>query len=355
MDEQITTHHRAKIRIVRSQPELNGAWSDTLAQVDRVNLGQLPQWYRVIQEAYDHTPLYIAGETEAGDHAVLPAFLIRSPLFGGVVTSMPFLDSGGPCSSSSTLSQILVTSLLNEAAKHGAHRIELRCTAPMDLPTSPVGDKVNMSLKLPNDPDRLWQKLDSKVRNQIRKAERSGLSIEVGGGEKLREFYEPFVHNMRDLGSPVHALTFFQAIFKMFENKAHVVLVRKDAQPIGGLITLEFKDSIIVPWASSLREYLSLCPNMLLYWETLRSSCLAGISWFHFGRSSRNSGTYRFKRQWGAVEEPLFWYTFHTNAHPSEQSSLIDRRAALLSNLWQRLPLGLTRWLGPQIRKYLTQ
>ena len=100
MDEQITTQHRAKIRLVCGQPELNGAWSDILDQVGHVNLGQLPQWYRVIQEAYGHTPLYLEGENGAGDHAVLPAFLIRGPLFGGVVTSMPFLDSGGPCSSS---------------------------------------------------------------------------------------------------------------------------------------------------------------------------------------------------------------------------------------------------------------
>jgi serine/alanine adding enzyme len=153
----------------------------------------------------------------------------------------------------------------------------------------------------------------------------------------------------------VHARGFFQAVLDGFGDQALIAIVRKDAQPIGGLIALTFKNSLIVPWASSLRQYLSLCPNMLLYWETLRSACLEGFQRFDFGRSSRNSGTYRFKRQWGAVEEPLFWYTIPLTASLRPTLSSSDPKAALLARLWRYLPLHVTRWLGPHIRKSLTQ
>jgi FemAB-related protein (PEP-CTERM system-associated) len=351
----VTSITRTSVRIVHSQPQADGTWCNVLKHIEHANLAQLPQWYNIIQQAYGHIPIYLEGEDNIGHHAILPSFLIRNPMFGAVVTSMPFLDAGGPCSASPALTQTLLASLLGRAAEHGARLVEVRCTAPMDLPLSPVGDKVNLCLQLPKTPELLWRQLDTKIRNQIRKAERSALSIEVGHAEKLNDFYELFLHNMRDLGSPVHALGFFQTILTAFGDNAQVVLVRKGAKAIGGLIALTFKDSLIVPWASSLRRYLPLCPNMLLYWETLRLGCLQGVRRFEFGRSSRNSGTYRFKRQWGALEEPLYWYTIPLNPHRVKPISITSKRATLLMSVWQHLPLNVTRWLGPKIRKYLPQ
>src|SRR3989475_11277499 len=129
---------------------------------------------------------------------------------------------------------------------------------------------------------------------------------------------------------------------------------RKGGTPVGGLVALAFKDRLAVPWASCLKEYLSLCPNMLLYWEVLRTACVEGFRTFDFGRSSRHSGTYRFKRQWGAREEPLFWYTIPiTRRRGLPEAS--PHTGVLLAKVWQRLPLAVTRGLGPRIRKYLTQ
>ena len=228
---------------------------------------------------------------------------------------------------------------LEEAKQLGASRVELRCTQAMNLSVPGNIEKVNLVLPLPTTSDSLWKQFDAKVRNQIRKAERSGLAVEFGGKEKLSEFYEVFVINMRDLGSPVHAQGFFQAILDAFGSSARIAVVYKDAIPIGGLVALAFKDTIVVPWASSLRQYFSLCPNMLLYWETIRTACREGFRKFDFGRSSRDANTYRFKRQWGAVEEQLYWYTIPVDARHSENQVGSDRRKALFAQMWQRLPL----------------
>jgi FemAB-related protein (PEP-CTERM system-associated) len=316
-------------------------------------MGQAAQWYTVIRQAYGHKPLYLQAEDTTGVNGILPAFLIQSWVFGTVVTSMPFLDVGGPCTSSAMHLDALVSHLLQEAASHGAGLVELRCARPLDLPFQASNDKVNLILPLPKDSDRLWSQLDTKVRNQIRKAERSGLSIEYGGNEKLAEFYSIFAQNMRDLGSPVHAIGFFQAILNTFGENASVVLVRNDTQAIGGLIALSYKDVLFVPWASSLRQYFSLCPNMLLYWESLRKACLDRFRLFDFGRSSRHAGTYRFKRQWGAIEQPLFWYSIPIRTHPRKHLSQTDGPGAILAQLWRSLPLRMTKWLGPMIRKSL--
>jgi FemAB-related protein (PEP-CTERM system-associated) len=345
----------ANSHIEHWRPGLDSQWSTLVQQLDHANLGQGPEWFTAIREAYGHMPVYLAATDAEGNRGILPSFLIQNRLFGTVLTSMPFLDAGGPCSTSLELTQTLVVSLLEEAAQCGASLVELRCTTELDLPVKAMTEKVNLILLLPPDSGGLWRRLDPKVRNQVRKAERSGLSVEFGGREKLDDFYDVFAVNMRDLGSPVHSRRFFEAIFTAFGHNARITLIRKDTMVIGGLIALTFKDSLVVPWASSLRQYFSLCPNNLLYWETLRSACKDGFRRFDFGRSSRHSGTYRFKRQWGALEESLFWYTIPIGHGHRLSLSGAETRGAILMGIWQRLPARLARWFGPHIRKYLTQ
>ena len=314
-----------------------------------------PEWFEVIRGAYRHDPLYLSAQDEEGHTAVLPAFIVRRPIGGTVVTSMPFLDAGGPCGGSTSLAALLVSRLVEEAGRIGARSVELRCAAPLEIAATPAEHKVNMTLTLPSDADVLWRRLDKSVRNQVRKAERAGLSIDVGGIEKLSDFYDVFVARMRDLGSPVHARRFLGAVLNGFGNRARIVLVRKDQETVGGLIAIRFNDRLAVPWAACLQQYFALCPNMLLYWDTLRSACGEGIRQFDFGRSTRDSGTYRFKRQWGAEEEPLFWYTIPLRQRAGSATGGAGRRAALAVKAWQRLPLSVTRRLGPHIRRYLTQ
>lgn len=345
---------RSDVRITRSVPD-TGAWRRVVDELSQSNLAHSPEWFTVIRNAYRHDPLYLRAEDGEGNLGVLPAFVVRRPVLGTVVTSMPFLDAGGPCSSSVALAHALVEHLIGEARRAGAQAVELRCTERLALASQPMEHKLNLTLSLPADVDRLWRQLDSRVRNQIRKAERSGLAVEFGGAEKLTPFYDTFVVRMRDLGSPVHAPEFFRAILESFGGRARIALVRKGSTPVGGLVALAFKDRLIVPWATCLTDYFSLCPNMLLYWEILRTACREGFRRFDFGRSSRNSSTYDFKRQWGAREEPLFWYTIPIDPRRSPPIASASKGSDLAVKVWQRLPLGVTRLLGPRIRKFLTQ
>jgi FemAB-related protein (PEP-CTERM system-associated) len=343
--------------MLQTLPDSGGTWRRVVNESPASGLAHSPEWFTLIHRAYGHTPLYLTMNDGNGRSGVLPAFVVRRPFFGTVVTSMPFLDSGGPCSRSPETRKMLVEHLIAEARRIGAARVELRCAEPLDIPAQPAEHKVNLTLPLPADPDQLWRRFDKQVRNQVRKAERSGLTVEHGGVENLRAFYEAFVVRMRDLGSPPHAPEFLRAVIDAFGGRARIVLVRKGSVTIGALFALAFKDRLVVPWAICLKEYFSLCPNMLLYWETLRSACAEGFKRFDFGRSTRDSGTYRFKLQWGAEEEPLFWYFISPDRIRSQVTTVAGHgsKAEILGKAWQRLPLALTRCVGPHIRRYLTQ
>jgi CelD/BcsL family acetyltransferase involved in cellulose biosynthesis len=171
---------------------------------------------------------------------------------------------------------------------------------------------------------------------------------------------------MHDLGSPAHAPAFFSATVRAFGGRARVLIVRRGGEAIGGLVALAHGDTLTVPWASCLPQHFALCPNMLLYWDAIRSACAEGFRAFDFGRSTINSGTYRFKRQWGALEQPLFWYSLPLSpsagttaaAADAGQSADAPRGAGLaphLAAVWRVLPLAVTRRVGPVVRKYLVQ
>lgn len=339
---------------IRTGARPDAAWRAAAESSCDASLAHAPEWCSVIQSAYGHDPLYLYGKDEAGRRAILPAFIVRRPLTGSVVTSMPFLDSGGPCGDA-RIGGLLVDRLIAEAGRLGAGAVDIRCAERLTIDVAPLEHKVNMILPLPEKPDQLWPALSSTVRNQIRKAERSGLTVERAGCSALPELYSIFATRMRDLGSPVHGLKLFEAVLSTFGSRAHLMLVRKGDTAVGGLIGLSFNSTLFVPWASCLKEYFSLCPNMLLYWETIRSACASGHRQFHFGRSTRDCGTYKFKRQWGATEQPLFWYTVPVPGRRPRTLHAPDNSAGFLSDVWQRLPLALTRQVGPHLRKYLIQ
>jgi hypothetical protein len=105
-------------------------------------------------------------------------------------------------------------------------------------------------------------------------------------------------------------------------------------------------------WASALRAYSRLAPNMLLYWSFMQEMITRGVRTFDFGRCTPGAGTHQFKRQWGGADVPLPWRQWsprQVTAPPSPDRPLYR----LASAVWRRLPLALTNQLGPVIARQL--
>jgi FemAB-related protein (PEP-CTERM system-associated) len=314
-------------------------------------------WQSIIKQAYGHQPLYLLARTGAHVRGVLPLVVVKSRLFGKSLVSMPFLDYGGVCADDEDTAKRLVSHALQLIPVCGVDSVELRQRQPPTHAGVVRLDKVGMQLDLSRGIEKVWQSFPAKVRNQVRKAEKAGLQASIGGGELLDEFYSFFVVNMRDLGSPVHSKKFFATMFAQFGEQARIVLVREGQQPIGGLVCLFFKKTATVPWASSLRQFLAKCPNNLAYWEAMQYASARGCTMFDFGRSSIDSGTYNFKRQWGAEPVQLYWQILDGNEKSARlrQSLQIDNsKLQLAAEIWRRLPVSVTRVVGPRLRKYIT-
>ncbi|MFM8221567.1 MAG: GNAT family N-acetyltransferase [Planctomycetaceae bacterium] len=279
----------------------------------------------------------------------LPLVHQRSLLFGSRTVSLPWVDAAGLTADSPEVANALVQAALGEMRQAGTTRLDLRQETPLfDWPVE-RDDKLAMQLELAADPEVLWKRFDPKVRNQVRKAEKSGIVVETNPPAALARFYAVYSQNMRDLGSPPHSLAFFERVLESFSDAAAVHVARLGEQAVGVALTIRNGDRLDIPWASSLQEYNRFCVNHGLYWHILQHACRTGHNLFYFGRSTRNSGPHQFKRQWGSVEVPLFWYGLDRTGRPLISSAPPKESFGLAIRAWRRLPLGVARWLGPKL------
>jgi FemAB-related protein (PEP-CTERM system-associated) len=309
-----------------------------------------PGWLRVIKRAFGHRTTYLVARRDGRIVGVLPLVLMASRLFGRFAISLPFVNYGGIIASDDEAAASLVAEAIAVTRQAQGAYLELRHTARQCPDLQPKQHKVTMTLPLQPSADALWQVIDRKLRNQIRKGEKSGLQIRHGGAELVPAFYSVFARNMRDLGTPVYSVRFFEQLLAEFPQTTRVfVATTSDGQPAAASIVHWFRDRIEVPWASAVREFNPLCANVFLYWEMLRFACESGFATFDFGRSTPGEGPFQFKKQWGAQPSPLVWEYWTPDGRSMPDLSPHNPKFALAVRAWQRLPLPLATALGPFI------
>ncbi len=390
------------------------AWDEYVQAHPRATLYHLSGWQNIIKKSYGHKTYYfmairdqhgsqptvhrlhqtiispIAQEknyrsshkkNEQGSvqvAGILPLIHLKHFIFSNSLVSIPFFDLGGVLSDDEETEKLLLLEAMKLAGKLKAN-IELRHTQPLswignNLQVTAAcqkgihksygllsknwvfqtrSHKVRMLRELPESSEALMKSFKSKLRSQIKKPLKEGLTSMVGGIELLEDFYNVFTINMRDLGSPVHSKSLIKNSLEEFKENAKIVLVYKDDKPLACSVIISFRDTLENPWASALRKYSRLSPNMLMYWTMLEYACDNGYTYFDFGRSSPDEGTYKFKKQWGAEPTPLHWqYVYLKGAHVDLETSEKSKFNNVI-HYWQKLPVSVTKFLGPKIRKHI--
>jgi serine/alanine adding enzyme len=339
-------------------------------------------WRNVFHRTYGHATHYLMALGEEGAvlegsarparkvHGVLPLVHFKHTIFGNRLVSLPFVDGGGILAGSKEAEATLLSEGVRLARKVGAATIELRQESALafgeDYPApgyeGPLAslrvtartDKVRMLLSLPESSTLLLKSFRSKLRSQINRPLKEGFSSCAGGLELLEDFYKVFLVNMRDLGSPVHSVDLMRHVLGEFPEHSRVIVIYRSKDPVASALVVGCGETLRNPWASSLRKYAPLGPNMLLYLRMLEHACDSGYRVFDFGRSTAGEGTYRFKQQWGAEPAPLRWYTMSLDGKSPGAASSSAERFRKASQYWSKLPVIITRVIGPSIRKHIS-
>ena len=329
-------------------------WDGFVNEAPGAALYHLSGWRHVVEETFGHPTYYLSAARDGGRIVgVLPLVHLSSRVFGRMLVSLPYFNYAGPCAPEPEVRAALVDEAIRIAQGTKADFLELRDEKNWnpDAPTRTT--KVAMRLGLPASADELWRGIGSKLRNQVQRPRKDGMTDAVGREDQLDAFFDVFSQNMRALGTPVYPKSFFASILKSFPQATRIVTVYSGRRPVAAGFLAGFRDRLEIPWASSLRAFNRQSPNMLLYWSCLEYACDSGYRVFDFGRSTFGESTYRFKEQWGAKPQQLYWHYWlrHGGDIPQVNPSNPKYRAAIYA--WQHLPLPITRWLGPRIVKYI--
>ena len=329
-------------------------WDDYVVRHPQGTAYPLAKAVSIGREAFGLPVHYVQASRDGRLVGVLPLVEQQSRLFGHYLVSLPFFTYGGLLSDDDASTAALLAAAKALGDKQGVDHVELRHTQALPQCAWPERlDKVSLVLPLPSDEAQLAKALGSKLRSQIRRAERENPDVEWGGEALLPEFYAVFARAMRDLGTPVYPRSFFVAVCRALGDNAQVLVVRVQGKAQSVALIVRHGASIEVPWAASTPTGKQCALNMRLYWELLRHAVAAGAASFDFGRSSVDSGTYRFKQQWGAQPLQLHWHYGLPTGQPLPQLNQSNPKYALAASLWRRLPLWCANALGPLLIRNL--
>ena len=304
-------------------------------------------WKNVIEKVYGHEQYYLLAEEADVIKGILPLFKI-----GNKFVSLPFAPYGGVCSDDENIKQQLLLKAKEITVQKKGRYLEIR-DLENTYPDLVVRDDKYYTFHIPLETDekKVWNLTSKGERRGTKKAINHGLKVYMGP-EYLDEFYNLYSIRNRQLGSPIHSYIFFKQIIEEFPNKITIQIVKFKDKCIGTKFLFFYKDTIISGWAASDTRYRHYNPNNLLTWEIIKYGCENNYTTFDFGRSEKESGTFEFKRKWGGAIVKNIKYQYYLNrVNKIPDSSKTNKKRIIFSNCWKKLPLKVTRIIGPNLRK----
>jgi FemAB-related protein (PEP-CTERM system-associated) len=336
------------MNVVPLRDDLQAEWEEYLEASPHATFAHELGWRNVVEKTYHHAPRYLVAMEGDSVRGLLPLFLIASRLFGRFLTTAPYLSYGGLLASDPATACVLVDAARKLARTERARYVEIRGRQRVGHSLDLKDKYCTLLLPLGPDADTLWRQFEGRARKAVRKAVRSGLSV-VRGHHLVQAFADVASRHMRDLGTPFHRSDFYRNILSEFPNQSDILMARREGRYLGGLLLVTSKDTIFPLYGGGLKQYRMFSPMSLLIWETIRYGCERGFAGIDFGRSQWGSGTFLFKRQWAARPVPLF-YEYHLS--PGVRMADMDPSNPafrLPIAIWKRVPVPLTRALGPSI------
>ncbi len=302
----------------------------------------------MVEKTYGHKPFYLFAEENGEMVGILPLFLINSHIFGRRLVSLPYSPYGGVCADGEITASTLIKEAVVSSKRLGVKFLELRNM--VSIPDMPTNDKyITLILRLDRGEEAIWKSLRKGMKACVKRAAKENFNITMDSKD-IKGFYTVYCRRMRDLGTPVPPLSFFSNVVSEFPNTS-VAAIEYRGKVVASQVLLFFKKTAIYAWGASLKEYSSLYPTHLLLWKVIEHSCSSGFEVFDFGRSAQDSGTYQFKKWWGATPQPLFYQYYLKNTKEVPYIHASNPKYSIAIRIWRRLPLLVANRLGPIICK----
>jgi FemAB-related protein (PEP-CTERM system-associated) len=268
------------------------------------------------------------------------------------LVSSPLAVYGGICADDKASYFSLLGAGHDLGKRLGVKYLEMRNCTELFPTTLPGRDLyVTFTQDLSPGAEKLFQGLPRDTRHAVRKSLKAGLSWT--NDLTVREFYDIYAKSVHRLGTPVFSINLFADLLRQFPKQCKLFGVRKGKMAIAGVMCFYFRDQVMPYYAGALQEYYKDSPNNFMYWSLISQSCDEGFRCFDFGRSKRETGSFKFKSSWSMKVMQLPYRYQLIGATEVPQMSSVDAKFRMPVSLWKRLPFPWTKVLGPQLIRWI--
>jgi FemAB-related protein (PEP-CTERM system-associated) len=309
-------------------------------------------WASVIEQAFGHRPHFLLAETGGRVVGVLPLAHQRSLLFGNALISTPFCVYGGVIANDPQAAEALLCAAVQLARELGVEYLELRNLRPGPARFATKTLYVTFRKEILSTDEANLAAIPRKQRAMVRKGIDAGLAASVD--EKTGRFYAAYSESVRNLGTPVFARSYFDILKQTFAQDCEILTITgAGGAVVASVMSFYFRDEVLPYYGGGTTLARAVKGNDFMYWELMCRARARGVRIFDYGRSKHDSGSYDFKVHWGFKPEPLHYQYDLIRARQLPDLSPNNRRYRFFIEAWRRLPLGLTRVVGPLLARGL--
>lgn len=328
-----------------------GRWNAFVHGQSAGTFFHLAEWAGVLERAFGHRSHYLLAERAGEVVGVLPLAEVKSLLFGHALVSTPFCVYGGIVAVDAGAVSALELAARELGERLGVGYIEMRNRRPTHADWLTKDLYVSFRRPIAADPEQNLRAIPRKQRAMVRKGQQKGLRAEVDTG--TARMYSIYSESLRNLGTPVFTRRYPAILRETFGEACEVLTVVSGSDAVASVLNFYFRDEVLPYYGGSTAAARALAANDFMYWQVMERARERGARVFDFGRSKQGSGSFDFKVHWGFTPERLCYQYFLVRAKALPDLSPVNPKYDRMIRAWRRLPLPVTRLLGPLLARSL--
>ncbi len=289
------------------------------------------EWFRVLQEGLNKTVVTYSLEKDEKICLALPGVIFNFGIVKMFYSNIPYGGFVGDY-------QLIPSSLVlfeRSLRRDGIHLVRIGRNFNKEFPVPDLDGYRQetafthlIDLQGMNE-EQLWNGYKKRVRRDVRKAEKSGISIHkaTSPGE-IDALFSLYLETMkRNEAYDIWTKKMFYTIHRDLaqQSEAKILLAKLGDEVIAGIILLFSPDTTYYFFAASAKKHLSLCPNDLLVHHGICLTIMKGKRYFDLMASPKEDfALMNFKEKWGAQKCPFYFY----------EKSLTSFRPWLWKRVW---------------------
>lgn len=289
-------------------------WDDKIAHFNEVTIFHTSMWAKVLTETYHYTPQYLVGYRDSQLVALMPLMEIASPFTGKRGISLPFTDVC-PILALEEKDKIRLWEKANDLAKANQWQTLESRSNHLFEPTIPVSTQFyEHQVILDEDPEKLFSRMKSSTRRNIRKAEQSEVTIKhLQSLDAVKTFYQLHSKTRKRHGMPIQPWNFFKNIWThiLSNNYGFISIAYHNTQAIASSVYFHFEKSALYKFGASDLSFQNVRPNDFIQWDAIKHFQSRGFKSLSLGRTDwGHEGLRRYKLGLGTEESIIQYHKY---------------------------------------------